>query len=142
MFYLVQANQSFSDHLTNTFTFSFTHSSFGAHLESAPSSMSASSWIHTRRKWVYTQTQIEREIEIWMKEWINPFIAQENPLKTSLENIKRIGFYLQLKTPKLRKEMRKSKYTWSGCNYLHGCCSLYLENEISLYLKCKKKPLI
>ena len=42
-----------------------------------------------------------------MKEWINPFIAQENPLKTSLENIKRIRFSLQPQTPKLRKEMRK-----------------------------------
>ena len=42
-FYLAQANQSFPDHLTNTFTFSFSLSSFGAHLESAPSSISASS---------------------------------------------------------------------------------------------------
>ena len=42
-----------------------------------------------------------------MKEWINPFIAQENPLKTSLENIKRSEFSLQSKTLKLGKEMRK-----------------------------------
>ena len=42
-----------------------------------------------------------------MKEWINPLIAQENPLKTSLENIKRIGFSLQPKTLKLGKEKRK-----------------------------------
>ena len=42
-----------------------------------------------------------------MKEWINPFVVQENSLKTSLENIKRIGFSLQPQTPKLEKEMRK-----------------------------------
>ena len=42
-----------------------------------------------------------------MKEWINPFIAQKNPLKISLEKIKKNGFSLQPKTPKLGKDMRK-----------------------------------
>ena len=43
-----------------------------------------------------------------MNEWIiNPFTAQENPLKTSLENIKRSEFSLQSKTPKLGKDIRK-----------------------------------
>ena len=42
-----------------------------------------------------------------MKELMNPFIAQEKPLKTSMENINRSGFSLQSKTPKLGKNMRK-----------------------------------
>ena len=43
-----------------------------------------------------------------MNEWMNQSIyCSKNPLKTSLENIKRIEFSLQPKTLKLGKEMRK-----------------------------------
>ena len=50
---------------------------------------------------------------MWMKEWINPFITQENSLKTSLENIKRSGFSLQSKTPNQESKNEKMKNTRS-----------------------------
>ena len=40
-----------------SFTFRYTTFSYETHLESTPSSILTSSWIHTRRKWVFTQTQ-------------------------------------------------------------------------------------
>ena len=41
------------DHLTSSFTFSLSPSSSKAHLESTPSSISASSLIHRKIKWIF-----------------------------------------------------------------------------------------
>ena len=76
-----------------------------------------------------------------MKGWINPLIAQENPLKTSLENIKWIFF--AIKNPKLGKQK------WENEEHLECGCSPHVFSSLSTqkmredwFLKCKKKPLI
>ena len=107
--YLAQANQSFPDHLTSTFTFNFSPSYFGAHLEFAPSSISVSSWIVTRRKWVFTQNQ---ENEIWMFQKSTHYHFQKIHFKKNfLENLD--GIFLEQATSK-RKENEENK---------NDCCS-------------------
>ena len=77
-----------------------------------------------------------------MKELMNPFIAQEKPLKTSMENINRSGFSLQSKTPKLGKNMRK--WRTHGVVVTLSTFSTISTQKMREYcfLKCKKKPLI
>ena len=66
---------------------------------------------------------------------MNPFIAQENPLKTSFENIKRSGFSLQSKTQLRKAKMRNEEHlgVWLlSPRFQQSLCS---ENERRLGFK-------
>ena len=119
--------QSFLDHLSSTFHFqllTFFWSTLEVHIK-----LNLGLFLNPHKKKMGLYPNPNRMRDWDMNEGMN-------------QPIKRIGFSLQPKTPQIRKRGEKMKNTWSGYNYLHDYCSLYPENERSLFLKCKKKPLI
>ena len=76
--YLAQVHQSFTDYLASTFQLQLHTFFFRSTLEVHTKLYIGSFWIYIRRKWVFTQTQINKNTRNEWKKWISPFFRKSN----------------------------------------------------------------